>query len=247
MQVRFLADMPVDPDPIITAALERGLGLDRDAAQRSIAIDFEGPAGPTPKSPPPAADLLGWRLGHRGAFHGCILNPDLHFLANGRRELSKHLEAGSLAETMHALVDLAEKEDRVLLHFSGHEIRILARHLSAEDFERCCPRLVDGRKLVLRHLNRTRPGAFAETRFSLENAAAILCPRLQAGQPSAEPGRTLRDLRQWASKRKTRRISKLGDGRLTRWLTLLEYNFYDLKMLHRCATTAAGPPREGPR
>ena len=231
--------MPLDPDPIISEALKRGLDLDREAAQRAIAIDFEGPAGRTPKSPPPAPDLLGWRVGHRGALHGCVLNPDLHFLANRRRDLSKHLEAGSLADVMHDLVDRAEAEDRVLLHFSGHEIKVLVRHLSEEDFERCHPWLVDGRKLVLRHLNRTRPGAFAETAFSLENASAILCPRLWSDQPKAEPGRTLRDLRAWASARKTRRISSIGDARLARWLTLLEYNFYDLKMLHRCAIKAA--------
>lgn len=239
MPVRFPGQMPLDPDPIISEALKRGLDLDRDAAQRAIAIDFEGPAGRTPKSPPPAPDLLGWRVGHRGALHGCVLNPDLHFLANRRRDLSEHLDAGSLTDTMHALVDLAEAEDRVLLHFSGHEIRVLARHLNEEDFERCRPWLVDGRKLVRRHLNRTHPGTFDHRDFSLENAASILCPRLRASQPKAEPGRTLRDLREWASARKTRRISSIGDGRLARWLTLLEYNFYDLKMLHRCSIKAA--------
>lgn len=231
--------MPIDPAPIIAKAIDRGLKLSRDAAQRAIAIDFEGPAGPTPRSPPPAPDLLGWRVGHRGVFHGSVLNSDLHFLANRQRDLSRHLDAGSLADTMHALVDIAESEDRVLLHFSGHEVKVLARHLTETDFERCREWLVDGRKLIRRHLNRMQSNAHMEADFSLESAAAMLCPRIQARQPKVEVGRTLRDLRDWASARRTRRISRLGEGRLARWLALLDYNFHDLKMLHRCTIEAA--------
>jgi hypothetical protein len=35
------------------------------------------------------------------------------------------------------------------------------------------------------------------------------------------------------------RISNLSKSRRRRWLDLLEYNFYDLKMLHRCSIKAA--------
>ena len=228
-----------DLDATIEESLNRGLRLDRNTAQRSIAIDFEGPAGPTPKSPPPAADYLGWRIGHRGKLNGRILNSDLHFLARSDREFGRYVDAGNLADTFCELVDVATAESRVLLHFSGHEVRVLARHLPPADFERCRPLLVDGRKLIKKHLTKTRPGCLDDIAFKLETAAEILCPKLRAGQPSVEVGRTLRDLRQWLADRNRPRISNLSKSRRRRWLDLLEYNFYDLKMLHRCSIKAA--------
>ena len=217
----------------------RGVRLNRQTAERSITIDFEGPAGPTPKSPPPAADYLGWRVGHRGKLNGRILNPDLHFLANSNRDFSRYVDTGTLASTLCELVDVATAESRVLLHFSGHEVRVLARHLPPADFERCRPLLVDGRKLIKKHLTKTRPGCLDDIDFKLETAAEILCPKLRAGQPSVGVGRTLRELRQWSAARNRPRISNLGKSLRQRWLTLLEYNFYDLKMLHRCSIKAA--------
>ena len=226
-------------DTAIDESKNRGLHLDRDTARGAIAIDFEGPAGQTPKAPPPASDYLGWRIGHRGKLNGRILNPDLHFLANSNRDFSRYVDAGTLAETCGELVDMAHAESRVLLHFSAHEIRVLARHLPAADFERCRPLLVDGRKLVKKHLKKTRPGCLDEIDFKLETAAEILCPKLRASQPGVEVGRTLRELRQWSAARNRPRISNLGPSLRRRWFDLLEYNFYDLKMLHRCAIKAA--------
>jgi hypothetical protein len=114
---------------------------------------------------------------------------------------------------------------------------MIEAYTTTEAFERCRVFLADGRGFLKRHLNRERPGYFRTREVRLETIANALCPRLLKKQPKSDVGTVFKSLQTTA--KRTQRFSKLTANQRSRWLELLEYNFYDLKLLHRTCEVAA--------
>ena len=221
-------------------AKERGQRLTKEAVARSIAIDFEGRGAP-PGGDAPAPDFLGWRIGHKSReLIGRVVTPKLHFLANAVRGRSKGITSGTLQGCVQELIEHATAGERVLLHFSFHEVQMLYRSLNHDLFDAVTAHLADGKPLIERYFKAARPRQHREmASFSLEAAAKSLCPAIQRAQPEVGVGAFFSDVRERIQGRNKPRFGNLTAGQRDKWSTLLEYNFYDLKMLHRCAYKAA--------
>ena len=221
-------------------AKQRGLSLSSKDVAKSITIDFEG-RGARPGEDAPSPDFLGWRIGHKSAeLCGAVITRKLSFLANAVRGRSKGVTTDTLQGCVQGLIERAAAEQRVLLHYSIHEIAMLHRDLSQDLFDQLCPHLADGKPLIERYFKRHRRQQHrAMESLSLEAAAEHLCPGVLRAQPAVGVGAFFKAVRERIKGRKVPRFGHLTAGQKATWSTLLEYNFYDLKMLHKCAYKAA--------
>ncbi len=182
-------------------------------------------------SDPPHPDFLGYQIGRDGDASGWILNPRLAFLAKSTRGRSSFITPESLEEGMLTLIERALSEDRVLLHFSSHEVDMLHRFLSDETFVACAPLLADGKALMTEALRKRGRGKSSAGEATLSAMGLKLCPGVTRTQAEVQVGQTLKDLA--ASAEKSQRVKRVPPKRMQRWLDLLEYNALDLKILIR--------------
>lgn len=89
-----------------------------DEARRAIYLDFEGATG----EPPAVLGTL-WvsRLGQEPMFRQVVVDPVLRGLAVGE------LGSSSLAGQVRSLIGRAERQHRVLVGWSGHELEVVRR------------------------------------------------------------------------------------------------------------------------
>lgn len=214
---------------------DRGKKLTGELARRAIAIDFEGRKGSS-TGEPPMPSYIGAIRGHKGQYRGWILDDRLAFLAKSQRELSRHVEAKCIEECFEALADRAEREDRLILHFSQHEVQMLHRHAPGV-FARVSRRLADGKAIMTKAVNRKQPGHLAKVGVSLTIVGEVLCPQITARQDECEVGKLIGLLEQTA--KRTKRVSKVPPGRMRKWLDMLEYNRLDVRILQKGAIKAA--------
>jgi|GEM_PF-4723443 len=217
---------------ISKAARARAREMTGSDVRNAIAIDFEGRGvDRRAKADPPHPDFLGYQVGRDGDACGWVLNPRLAFLAKSTRGRSKHVEPEGLEEGMLWIAALAEAEDRLILHFSRHEVEMLHRFLSTDAFEACAPFLADGKALMKKALAKPGKGRPAKGTRTLTEMGMKLCPGVTRTQEDLDVGVTLKNLT--ASADRSQRVRRVPPKRMERWLELLEYNALDLKILIR--------------
>lgn len=219
-------------ESVAKAARARAREMTASEARNAIAIDFEGRGvDRRAKADPPHPDFLGYQVGRDGDARGWLLNPRLAFLAKSTRGRSKHVEPEGLEEGILTLIDLAEAEDRLILHFSRYEVVTLHRFLSTDAFEACVPFLADGKALMEKALTKPGEGRPAKGSRTLTEMGKKLCPGVTRTQEDLDVGVTLKNLA--ASADRSQRVRRVPTKRMERWLDLLEYNALDLKILIR--------------
>lgn len=137
------ADLPDDRLPLYDRPMPipRHRRLSPSEARRAIWFDFEGRAEAAPV-------LLGWSLGGQAVVRQTIVEPSFARLARHDR-----LAALALEVAVGRLVDQAEAEERLLVAWSEHELRVVGRFCSPELAIRLEARLVNGRILAGRWIH----------------------------------------------------------------------------------------------
>ena len=96
-----------------------------DEIARAILIDYEGNIDKAPT-------LLGWRV--NGQTHGAIVEKDFSTCSDRYRAKNIHYQSHSLLAS--ELIELACDEDRVIVSWSEHDLRVITEVLSKKDQER---------------------------------------------------------------------------------------------------------------
>jgi hypothetical protein len=91
-------------------------------AARAIFVDYEGNQGRTPT-------LLGTRVG--ATVHGVIIEPLFRDCA-GRRGASRTAAVSDHAAVLRGLLDRAEREDRLVVSWSQHDLRLMQDALAGD-------------------------------------------------------------------------------------------------------------------
>ena len=100
-----------------------------DELSRAIFIDYEGNIDRDPT-------LLGWRIDGRS--HAAILEEN--FETCGDRYRAKDIHSIDHKQLVSEIVSQASNEDRVIISWSEHDLRIINQHLSTKDQNRLSPR-----------------------------------------------------------------------------------------------------------
>lgn len=203
-------------------------------AVRACYLDFEGR-----KDRPPI--LAGWAL--RG---GQVPNPRVHQILLDPRFAPLRQPGApaicALPDFIKLMVEQAESEDRLIVAWSEHELRLVRQYCSVDLATRFESRFVNARKVAVRWTN-TRP---RDERPAEHSLAAYLALVGYALPPEAGPGRvgsTIGIIERSLARNSGRR-SALTVNQIGRFDQLREHNRHDcLGMRLVCRLAAAGLER----
>ena len=205
--------------------------LHKKAINRSIVIDFEGAGRANGASRAPRPIFLG--VLKSGAYCGYFIDDRFpqRFLRKAKGALTERINATSLDVLIGALVEQAEKEDRVILHFSQHEPKLLERYLEDPNLiVRLKAVLADGKPLMEKGVRKLKNSP-AKSR-DLASLAGALVPEIAAQQIDMQVGDLTRSLEKAAAR------GMWKETHLRKLQQLLHYNRLDLEMLQKGARAA---------
>ena len=218
--------LPKNNECLLRFAIHRGRLLRKKDINRSIVIDFEGAGRANGASRAPRPIFLG--VLKSGSYCGYFIDDRFPqpFLRKAKGALKERIQATSLAVLIGALVEQAEREDRVILHFSQHEPELLERYLEDPNLiTRLKAVLADGKPLMEKGARKLKNSP-AKSR-DLASLAGTLVPEIAAQQDTVQVGNLTRSLEKAAA----RGVWKETD--LRRLQLLLDYNRLDLEMLQK--------------
>ena len=218
--------MPKNNECLLRFAIYRGRLLRKKDINRSIVIDFEGAGGASKTSPAPRPIFLG--VLKSGSYCGYFIDDRFsqRFLRKAKGAVTERIHATSLDVLIAALVEQAEKEDRVILHFSKHEPELLERYLEDPNLiVRLKAVLADGKPLMEKGARQVKNSPV--TSRDLAYLAGTLIPEIAAQQNDVQVGDLTRSLEKAAA----RGVWK--ENHLRRLQQLLDYNRLDLEMLQK--------------
>jgi len=206
------------------------MALSPEEARRAVWIDFEGngPAVQGEPSPPPT--LLGIRIDKHDAFwiveelfSTCAHHPGSPAGVCDLRELADQL------------ITRCESEDRLIVSWSTHDLKLLMRVLDEQGRERLQSIYRDGKKTARRWNTLHQVGI--EGGHTLEKYMEKLGWQVPAEIGPGTVGPALTALRsllergaQWGD---------LGLGNRNKWRGIIKHNRHDLKGMQRVVTEAA--------
>jgi len=214
------------------SAIDMGLRLRKKAINRAIVIDFEG-AGRSHDGTAPPPILLGVLSG--GAYRAYFLHDRFtrRWVRAARAAGPERMATASLHSVVSSLVEQAERENRVILHFSRHEPGMLETYIQDKALiTRLRAVLADGKPLMVRAAakRQCKPPAAKD----LKTLAGILVPNIQAQQTKVDVGGITRSLEKSSAR------GNWKDAELLKLSKLLEYNRLDLEILQKGAREARG-------
>ena len=213
-------------DSLIHRSIQRGKNLLKKMINRAIVIDFEGVASARGVSQIPRPAFLG--VLKSGSYRGYFIDDRFsrRMIRSARSVVPERITTGSLTALIASLVEQAEQEDRVILHFSCHEPELLEQHLDNEDLVlRLRAVLADGKPLMERGAEQLTQRKTASA--CLDDLAEILVPETASQQAGIEVGNTIRALEKAASR------GTWTESSLRKLSELLAYNRLDLEMLQQ--------------
>ena len=211
---------------LIHQSIQRGKNLLKKMINRAIVIDFEGVASARGVSQIPRPAFLG--VLKSGSYRGYFIDDRFsrRMIRSARSVVPERITTGSLTALIASLVEQAEQEDRVILHFSCHEPELLEQHLDNEDLVlRLRAVLADGKPLMERGAEQLTQRKTASA--CLDDLAGILVPETASQQAGIEVGNTIRALEKAASR------GTWTESSLRKLSELLAYNRLDLEMLQQ--------------
>ena len=211
---------------LIQQSIQRGKNLLKRMINRAIVIDFEGVGPDRGASEIPRPTFLG--VLKSGSYLGYFIDDRFsrRMIRSARSVVPERITTGSLTALIASLVEQAEQEDRVILHFSCHEPELLEQHLDNEDLAlRLRAVLADGKPLMKRGAKHLSQGKTASA--CLDDLAGILVPETASQQAGIEVGNTIRALEKAAIR------GTWTESSLRKLSELLAYNKLDLEMLQQ--------------
>ena len=211
---------------LIQQSIQSGKNLFKKMINRAIVIDFEGVASARGVSQIPRPAFLG--VLKSGSYRGYFIDDRFsrRMIRSARSVVPERITTGSLTALIASLVEQAEQEDRVILHFSCHEPELLEQHLDNEDLVlRLRAVLADGKPLMERGAEQLTQRKTASA--CLDDLAGILVPETASQQAGIEVGNTIRALEKAASR------GTWTESSLRKLSELLAYNRLDLEMLQQ--------------
>jgi hypothetical protein len=214
------------------SAIDMGFRLGKKAINRAIVIDFEG-AGRSHDGTAPPPILLGVLRG--GAYRAYFLHDRFtrRWVRAARTAEPERMAIASLHSVVSSLVEQAERENRVILHFSRHEPGLLEAYIQDKALlVRLRAVLADGKPLMVRAAakRQSEPPAAKD----LKTLAGILVLKIQAQQTKVDVGGITRSVEKSAPR------GNWKDAELMKLFRLLEYNRLDLEILQKGAREARG-------